>query len=580
MDLFAEYAEKYAQFPSDSIQTGGETHFDTNYCCGLELKDPWTMQKEAYERIYLMEGIEMPEVIIEEIVDFRNDIYEFAYIKGFEKRIPFNQLFFGDDDIFKKTDLVQFTNYPEMKQIDDTQYLENIQLYYNYREKFECFNYQISERLIDKMAMDDNHIFVPYYSPYYESFLKLNEGRKFTLIKVCGFIRRVLYEVEMNSGCYTAYVDNRKFRMTKTMLHVELQKLVYRDMVITILMNEGFLDVLLVTGRLITFEMPTSDLLWVMQQMVGIIFVNCFGDKEKRKRIQDCLLHNDFDDQAERVFSLKYGNNILQLGIQKGYYKIIKKVVNKGAIKGITMDTLFKEKEVLKVIDHVIDKFQENKVFPEVRLCTVEEISKEFDNTLIKEIGRFIIDVPGLAIDIPHILEISADLAEIKNMKDILDALQLMNVPFECGAVTYSERIDIKLQDNVFKQNCQRFKKTLGSRLLFRTGFDLQDYYLAVKFSLGKKKFRFKMMRCYRLNDIMVGKIARFLNTFNTYIGVQEYILGCCGLLVPYLELVDFIKQVYCLRSRPGKNDMEEIRVELSTVQKNRDNFRKYVNKH
>jgi len=87
-------------------------------------------------------------------------------------------------------------------------------------------------------------------------------------------------------------------------------------------------------------------------------------------------------------------------------------------------------------------------------------------------------------------------------------------------------------------------------------------------------------MRCYRLNDIMVGKIARFLNTFNTYIGVQEYILGCCGLLVPYLELVDFIKQVYCLRSRPGKNDMEEIRVELSTVQKNRDNFRKYVNKH
>jgi len=39
-------------------------------------------------------------------------------------------------------------------------------------------------------------------------------------------------------------------------------------------------------------------------------------------------------------------------------------------------------------------------------------------------------------------------------------------------------------------------KKTLGSRLLFRTGFDLQDYYLAVKFSLGKKKFRFKMMRC------------------------------------------------------------------------------------
>jgi len=318
----------------------------------------------------------------------------------------------------------------------------------------------------------------------------------------------------------------------------------------------------------------------VMQQMVGTIFVNCFGDKEKRKRIQDCLLHNDFDDQAERVFSLKYGNNILQLGIQKGYYKIIKKVVNKGAIKGITMDTLFKEKEVLRVIDHVVDKFQENKVFPEVRLCTVEEISKEFDNTLIKEIGRFIIDVPGLAIDIPHILEISADLAEIKDMKDILDALQLMNVPFECGAVTYSERIDIKLQDNVFKQNCQRFKKTLGSRLLFRTGFDLQDYYLAVKFSLGKKKFRFKMMRCYRLNDIMVGKIARFLNTFNTYIGVQEYILGCCGLLVPYLELVDFIKQVYCLRSRPGKNDMEEIRVELSTVQKNRDNFRKYVNKY
>jgi len=244
------------------------------------------------------------------------------------------------------------------------------------------------------------------------------------------------------------------------------------------------------------------------------------------------------------------------------------------------MDTLFKEKEVLKVIDYVIDKFQEHKVFPEVRLCTVDEISGEYDNTLIKEIGRFVIDVPGLAIDIPHILEISADLAEIKNMKDILDALQLMNVPFECGAKTYSERVDLKLHDEIFKQNCQRFKKTFGSRLLFRTGFDLQDYYLAVRYSLNKKKFRFKMMRCYRLNDYMVDKIARFLRKFNTYIGVQEYILGNCGLLVPYLELVDFIKQVYCLKSRPGQNDMEEIRVELSAFQKNQDNFKKYINKH
>jgi len=325
MDLFAEYAEKYAKYPSDSIQTGGETHFDTNYCCGLELKDPWTMQKETYERIYLMEGTVIPEVVVEEFVDFRNDIYEFAYFKGFEKQLSFNQLFFDCDDVTKKTDLVEFTNYPELKQIDDTQYLENVQLYYANRGKFDNFNYQISERLIDKMAMDNNHIFVPYYSPYYESFLKLNEGRRFTLIKVCGLIKRVLYEVEMNSGCYTAYVDNKKFRMTKTMLHVELQKLVYRDMVISIILNEGFLDVLLVTGRLITFEMPMSDLLWVMQQMAGLIFINCFGDRERRKRIQDCLIHNDFDDTAERVYSLKYGNNILHLGIKRGYFKIIKK---------------------------------------------------------------------------------------------------------------------------------------------------------------------------------------------------------------------------------------------------------------
>jgi len=53
-------------------------------------------------------------------------------------------------------------------------------------------------------------------------------------------VKRVLYEVEMNSGCYTAYVDNKKFRMTKTMLQVELQKLIYRDMVLSVVINDSF----------------------------------------------------------------------------------------------------------------------------------------------------------------------------------------------------------------------------------------------------------------------------------------------------------------------------------------------------
>jgi len=94
MDLFAEYANMYAQYPSDAIETGGETLFDTNYCCGLELKDPWVMQKEAYERIYSMEGIEIPDMVVDEIIDYRSDIYEFAFFKGYEIKIPFKQVFF------------------------------------------------------------------------------------------------------------------------------------------------------------------------------------------------------------------------------------------------------------------------------------------------------------------------------------------------------------------------------------------------------------------------------------------------------------------------------------------------------
>jgi len=151
----------------------------------------------------------------------------------------------------------------------------------------------------------------------------------------------------------------------------------------------------------------------------------------------------------------------------KKCFKIIRKTINKNAIQGITVNNLFKEKEILKVIDHVIDKFIDNQVFPQVRLCTLEEFNKEHSNIFIKEIGRFVIDMPGLALDIPHILEISADLAEIKNSKDVLDALQLINVPFECGAFTYSESIDIKLHDRSFQNNRQKFTKTFGNRLFF-----------------------------------------------------------------------------------------------------------------
>lgn len=475
---------------------------------------------------------------------------------------------------------MEFTNYPELKRVDDTVYLENIQLYYSGRDKFENFNYQISKCLVDKMAMDCTHIFVPYYSPYYESFLKLDEGRRFTLVKVNGMVKRVLYEVEMNSGCYTAYVDNKKFRMTKTMLHNEIQKLIYRDMVIAIIMNEGFLDVILITNRVMTFEMPTVDLLWVIQQIPGLTFINCFGDSERRRGLQNCLIHNDIDDRADQVYVLKYGSNVIEIGERKKCFKIIRKIINKNAIQGITVNNLFKEKEILKVIDHVIDKFIGNQVFPQVRLCTLEEFNKEHNNIFIKEIGRFVIDMPGLALDIPHILEISADLAEIKNSKNVLDALQLINVPFECGAFTYSQSIDFKLHDRSFQNDRQKFTKTFGNRLFFRTGFDLQDYYLAVNYMLTKRKFRFKTIRCYRLNDLMVEKIALFLRKFSTYIGVQEYILGSCYLLVPYLELVDFLKQVFVLKTRPGHNDREEIRVELSDKQKNVINFKKYIDKY
>jgi len=341
-----------------------------------------------------------------------------------------------------------------------------------------------------------------------------------------------------------------------------------------------FLDILLVTKRLITFEMPMSDLLWVIGQMQNFTYINCFGDIVKRKKIIECLIHDVCDDRFGASFSLKYGNNIIQIGQYKDEFKIVKKIVHKGVVTGVSMDTLFKEKEVLEVIDHVIDKFLQNKVFPQVRLCTPDEINREYDNTLIKEIGCFVIDAPGLVHDIPHILDISADLAEIKNSKDILDALQLVNVPFESGAITYSERVDFKLHNSVFKQYCQKFKKTFGSRLVFRTGFDLQDYFLAVKFTLSKKNFRFKMLRCYRLNDHMVERIAVYLKRFSTYIGVQEYILGSCFILVPYLELVEFLKQVFVLKSRPSNNGMEEIRVDKPIREKNWDNFRKHIGTH